>query len=418
MIKNQLLKGKYRGIEFDFLDTSKSSGRKSVIHTFPNSDIVISEDLGRQPLVIGMRIIISGTGTSVIADFIASGLNLLGFIDTARLITQNYFTRRDAMEKALESKGTGILVHPTRGELTVQLTGTYTMRESIAELGATIFDMSFTVIDQKQFLPASNGVNTDVVKKGNDAKDEIGSVVDDSITGTLKKELNYIQEKTDELVADIKKRAAPFITTVNDLNNVAKLAKSIAGDINTVINSGYGNIINDLLTTVGISIDNPFGTYLYFTGLFNFGDDDPDVEPTTRELAGVSQNQDSVRTLTQSTALILAVNAATEIEYATDEELEKISSVLYNQYDKVFQLPLIDSDIFALLQDQRVSFNQFVENETLQVLKVTSVDVVNESLLTLTYKYYGNLDNVDLIQNLNSFENPSLINGEIKIATG
>ncbi len=392
MIKGQLLKGSFRGVSFDFLDTSKTSGRKSVIHTFPNSDTVVSEDLGRQALVIGMRIIVGGIG-------------------------QAYYSQRDAVEGALEKKGTGDLVHPTRGNLLVQLSGSYSMTESITELGNTTFDVTFTIVDKKQFLPANTAAPTYVTGKTKVINEKVAKKVDESMSALAKAGYAYIKAKTDKLVKDIKDFAAPVIKNANDLNGVSKLGKSIASDVGGAVASGYGTAINSLLTDVGLSIDNPVDSFSFFSGLFDFGDDDPIVEPTTTQLAEVSQNQDSVRTLVQSEALTLSVNSATQIEYKTDEELEAVAQQVYVQYDKVVQLPLIDSDTFSLLQEQRVSFTKFVEDQTLQVLKVTTVTVINQSLTTLAYIYYGNQDNVDLLKDLNNFENPSLINGSVKIAT-
>lgn len=79
---------------------------------------------------------------------------------------------------------------------------------------------------------------------------------------------------------------------------------------------------------------------------------------------------------------------------------------------------MISSEQYNDLQGQRVLFNNFTREQQQTVLRVIQVTVRNESLSTLVYRYYGDLDNYQLILDLNNFTNPSLLSGTVKLVTG
>ena len=286
------------------------------------------------------------------------------------------------------------------------------------------------IIEEKEFLP------DEVVKLPVDAQNaimaKVTEVVDDSIAARFQEAYDYIKEQTDAIVKDIKDFAAPLIElyqegvaiaavvqeAAEDLNQLNKDLQNIVADINNVIQGGWGSVINLALNQVGLSISDGLGTFNFYAKIFSFGDDEPDFTGGTAKSASLLQNQQATKLLVQSSALQYAVRAVNLIEFETDEQLLSISDQIYAQFDKVIALPLIDIQTINLIKAQRTQFTEYIEQQKLQVLKVTEVQVVNESLTTLVYSYYGDLENFDLIQSLNGFVNPSLINGTVKIATG
>ncbi len=85
----------YRGVPFYVEIGGKGSGRRTVLHEFPKRDVPYAEDLGRR----------------------AYEFTVVGY-----LIGPNYTTLRDRLEAALEdaaSQGPGVLVLPTRADMTV-----------------------------------------------------------------------------------------------------------------------------------------------------------------------------------------------------------------------------------------------------------------------------------------------------------
>lgn len=76
----------YKGVEFFVENASRASGRRGIEWEFPKRDDPYFEDLGRR----------------------ARLKNVTGYV-----LGKDYKTRADALDKALESKGPGTLVHPT-----------------------------------------------------------------------------------------------------------------------------------------------------------------------------------------------------------------------------------------------------------------------------------------------------------------
>lgn len=90
-------------------------GRRAVLHEFPERDDPYTEDLGRR-------------GRTYAVD--------------AHIIGSDYFRQRDALIRALERKGSGILIHPYLGRKDVQVTN-FSMTESIDEGRICKFSITF-----------------------------------------------------------------------------------------------------------------------------------------------------------------------------------------------------------------------------------------------------------------------------------
>ena len=108
-IADKLLKGSYKGVEFFATSFTTGGGRKTVTHTFPNSDKQFIEDLGRIPRSYGMTLIIGGG--------------------------DSYFVNRDNMVRVLEDGESGKLVHPIYGDIENIRVSDITVNETLTELG-------------------------------------------------------------------------------------------------------------------------------------------------------------------------------------------------------------------------------------------------------------------------------------------
>jgi prophage DNA circulation protein len=84
--REEWIPSSFKGVAFHVENASRASGRRGVEWEFPKRDDPYFEDLGRR----------------------ARLKNVTGYV-----LGKDYKTRADALEKALESKGAGTLVHPT-----------------------------------------------------------------------------------------------------------------------------------------------------------------------------------------------------------------------------------------------------------------------------------------------------------------
>ena len=92
--RDALRTASFRGVPFHYLDTSLEGGRRAVLHEFPLRDTPSSEDLGCRAKRFSIRAYVDGDG---------------------------YMAARDALQTALDAAGPGTLVHPYRGNISVQI---------------------------------------------------------------------------------------------------------------------------------------------------------------------------------------------------------------------------------------------------------------------------------------------------------
>lgn len=117
--KLSLVPASFKGAVFKIDTGSKESGRRIVEHEFPMRDIPWGEDMGRR----ARRFRVTG--------YIIQGPN-----------EPDYQSTRDMLIASLESRGAGILIHPTLGTDLV-VNDTYSVTESRTRGGIAEFEMMF-----------------------------------------------------------------------------------------------------------------------------------------------------------------------------------------------------------------------------------------------------------------------------------
>jgi prophage DNA circulation protein len=113
--KDGLLPASFRGVPFFYADTEFSGGRRGPDHEFPLRDDVYPEDMGRKARRYKLQ---------------------------AHVLGDDYFAQRDALIAALEAEGSGTLVHPYLGVMSIQVR-TFRARETVAQGRGAFFDIEF-----------------------------------------------------------------------------------------------------------------------------------------------------------------------------------------------------------------------------------------------------------------------------------
>lgn len=399
-----LLQGSYKGAQFFLESSRREGGRKTLIHTFPNSDTSISEDLGLAPLSFSMRIIVAQN------------------MENRSVLLKGYYESRDAMIEKLEDGEEGILVHPFWGNLNVVTEGPYSIVETINRIGRAVITQRFTQVgnlsdttQSDQFFP------TETSKEG--ITEDVKNVSDEMITKySASNSFKIGGIKASTVIMDSKEEIADKFVVVSeniqDADDLSEFNVSINKFRNISISQSaeYVQGIADLFFDALGFIEDAEDAYSAFQDFFDYKDDIT-TEATTPALSDVLNNELAFRSIVQNLGSAYASEASVNIDFATDENLLAVESVIEAQLSKIADNEVDDSTVYALLQTLKVHSNVVYSEELLQVARVKTVNVVNSSLTNLVYDYYGNLDNYDLIRDLNSFDDPSRINGAVKIVT-
>jgi len=403
----ELLKGSFSGAKFNFQESTWKFGNKIAVHKYINSDKTDFEVMGKDVETESILIYTHGIGAK-------------------------YFSEVNALESKFKQKAEGVFVHPIKGSKFVVIQSVERI-EKITELGKASFRIvyyidtsrgigvlarggaaqSFSGGAAQDFLP-SIGPTSGSISNASNQINKIGSeFVNETIINDSVLTWSSISENID-LVVDFAKKAQVF---VNKAQDYAELSVKIANfDRSALLSFGtIGTSLFELFNVIDNTIDSAINTYDLFTQLFNYGDDRVDINPTTKQLQSELTNEIAFRDYMQTTALTKATDSITRIDFPTQNDLELKLQVVLDQFEKVQAFDSTSSDLYNDLQKQKVDLIGFVTGIKQTLPRIKNVNVVNESLSTLVYRFYGNNDNYETIRDLNGFTEPSVINGEVKV---
>lgn len=151
---DELQPASFRGVSFSVQIGSATFGRRLALHEYPYRDKPWPEDLGRRP----------------------RRFRVYGF-----LVGDDVIAQRGAMVAAAETKGTGTLVHPTYGALTVSVE-TFEVRERWDQ--GRVFELEFEFIEGglRIFPAAANATGSQVTTAAAAADSACGG---DFVTATV-----------------------------------------------------------------------------------------------------------------------------------------------------------------------------------------------------------------------------------------
>jgi len=394
---DKLQAGSFKGVGFLIKGSDTSAGRKTVPHEYPNSDRRFVEDLGKVQKTFSINAIITSN-------------------------SDNYLQARDALIDALESQGSGLLVHPFYGDHTVAATK-YTVNESTSRLNEAAFSITFMKTDENIF-PKEGGSNLSKINsiRGETlssiesdvgsifAVDRLSSVNFSDAQGLLTGVTNSFTGNLDKVTNDSSK-----------ISQFATIASSFQNNINSNIldPSSLGIDFIGLFTGANSTAASALDQFNLFRLFSNFGDNDTEILPTTVARIQRKQNRDVINTSTQIGALTQGYAAASQRTYSDNRELLEARDVLETQYQKVIGSDLQKQSGTRLkLTELRNEARVFFEKEAVSVPKLLDVNTRKQPLTVLAYNYYGNVDNVQSLDSLNMFDNPTFVEGDVTILTG
>ncbi|UFT92822.1 DNA circularization protein [Pectobacterium carotovorum] len=145
--EDHLHQASFRGVPFAVVAANGSFGRRQAVHEYPYRDSAWVEDVGRSTRKMTLR----------------------GFLiqDSAKYNAPDVIKQRESLIAACEAFGSGTLIHPTLGELTVSIPeGGLRISESMDS--GRVFEFSLTIIESglKIFAITGNSAAATLVKDG------------------------------------------------------------------------------------------------------------------------------------------------------------------------------------------------------------------------------------------------------------
>lgn len=415
-IIDELQPGSFRGVPFLFRDETKDGGKKTVTHEYPFANRRFTEDLGELPPTFRLQIIIQGS--------VQDRLNF---------------------ERVLTLPGLGKLVHPVYGDVQVKST-TYSVSSSQATLGEFRFSVNFEASEANITAEPTTTTQEGVSQYAESARLSL----DSAMAGI------YVEPKTSFEITESRLKLIDAVNVLIGLvdtvtsPNAVKKALFNQQTAKTIANAGIyvqhadqvalqlsqcfsraiatvetpDNLLEQWTRSLGFGyIVNPslyFGEFSQDRGV-NVG------KTNTVKRKNAENNRQLFNEYFRVQSLINLYEAVSYRDFRTDVNLNESMDALATAYRLQFQDGYeVDQDIDLMSNDQDVrnrllilrsnaiaTYNEKIQN----VWRIVDINPGVSSMALTAYRYYGNIENIDLLVNLNKDDKVSYVDQEIKAFT-
>lgn len=390
---DELLPASYKRVPFFVSSSSISGGRKDQVHEFPNSDKQTVEDFGLSPRSYSVVAWISG---------------------------DNYKSKRDALLRALEEGGPGVLSHPFDGEVQNVVARTFTLEEKMEELGRAEISIKF-VIDGSPGLPKKTentlgaiNLKNNILQKAANGEIKNNWKVNESFMGNF----SSAQSKLSSLKDKYNSASVVIVNITDSINEFNSAVSDFSSDVNSLIKDP--SRLADSITNVSLGMNALHATgssqVIAWRGMFSFGDDDQSFQATTTGLAQRKRNNSALNSSLQSQALGYAYLASANSVYSTVDEVEVIAGILEDQYKKITSAS-IGQELRDSLGDLRDITSLYFSDLRITLNRIATVYTQELPARVISFQYYNDSSIGEEIATLNNEANVSFLSGNIQVVT-
>lgn len=344
--RDQLRKASFRGAEFLYLEQGGEFGRRSVTHEYPLRDRPYVEDLGRKARSISIEAFVLATAAN-------------GF---------NYIPGRDALIAAVEQSGSGVLMHPSLGELRVSVTDCR-LTEKSAEGGMARFTLSFVESGEVTF-PSASANTPSIVNSRADAA-EAAVLRDFADRFSVDAQPAFVSEAATELLDDATAAIGglPRLVPI-DKDALASFEPSLAaissnlpalildparlGGLLLAQVDALRGLVPDPVGLLGEAVRDPLNEMKMLRKLFEFGGVGsptalPAVPLTTPSRAQQARNQEAIADIVRRAAVIAAARAASEKDFTVFQDAAAVRTELSERIETLLLATTNDAAFNALV---------------------------------------------------------------------
>lgn len=375
----------FRGATFHVDSSESSHGRRQAVHEHAQRDVPYTEDLGRKA-----------------REFTVSGY----------LLGANYQIERDALIAACEQDGSGLLVHPYRGEITVVCRGLNVSERS--EDGGKC-DVSITLLEAgSQSFPRAVTDNVNAIGKASNSVTSAasGSFISRFLTTGFP---SFVRDAAAARLSQVSSfLSAPGFSMSTDINSAASFAYSVrelAADAADLVLSPSRLI--DRLTGLMGSIRNTYGSnsFAVLSNMFAQFDDSYEGKTQTPSRKQQGQNYDALGEVVRQVALAEAAKAAVVTEYPSYQEAITARTTLLDAIDNESESTASDDSYVAMtaLRAQIVSGIPQPDQDLPQLVQYVPASTL--PALVVAHNLYGDASRADEITARNHPRHPGFLTG-------
>jgi len=379
--KRNLFTPSFRGIPFRWTSIENSGGRKTVVHEFPLREEVQSEDLGRRPRQFTVACYVQGP---------------------------DYMDQRDSLLDALEQGESGILVHPYRGNLNVNVME-FTQSESTDRGNIADFNITFVETGEAEFPAATEDQDSLTLDAALDYVSQAQSVFLLAYNASGFEYLRGGAEQDTLSGFNMIKEATKFTGQNPDFQEAIDLQIADLSDNVIQGDTLFDSVSGTLSQMSGLTGVDKLAPYRSIVALNDFGKPNGSedvsiyggalipVNVTTANRQRQADNQAAISLMFRELALTEACKNAVSIDYDSYEELANVREELADIFeelilemgslddmdDKIQSLETLRSQTFRSLNDKGANLARVVPYELGQGTA--------ENALGLAYRLYNDV---------------------------
>ena len=404
--RGKLQPASFRGAQFFTRSTAGDLGRRTVLHEYPQRDYPYAEDMGRKAR---------------------------GFTLEAYVIGPDYMAARDKLIAALEQPGSGTLVHPYRGTLTVALASPARITESADEGGMARFSLSFVEAGEN----AQPTVRADTAALVNAQADNALAAVQNDFASKFTGA--GFQDFVAAAAGSVLTTALGAVNAVNRFGQGGDLVAEFLHSAST-ISATLTTLIGTPLQLAGAVIGQigalramaraPFDAFNNLRGLFNAGDEPAGTPPaitvtavpvTTPSRIQQAVNQAAVVDLVRRAALVEATRTSSQMNFSSYDEAQAVRTELADRLDAEMasttlnsagqSVPIAD-DVYAALAALRVAMVMDISTRGANLVRLTTATLqATLPALVAAWRIYGDATmDADLVAR-NKVRHPGFVPG-------
>lgn len=391
-----IINGSFKGVPISIDSSSIDGGRKISVKQFPNKDTQNVEDLGLRPRRYSLEIVVSAK------------------------TTQDYFSYRNSLLAALESKGPGELIHPLYGRIDSIVAATYSLSESFGSFGNTTVSVEFEVQNNTGIPQSAGNVVTNVQALNLGVIDAVQTDISENFSVDNRNTGNFqaAVDKIDGVIQQAAQATAFIGETADTLNEFSAEIGRLSRDVNQLVSDPLrlGLEIVGLFESVEGLYASAKSTFQTFIGFFGFGSSDAIFGQDTAGLIERKKNNDVINGAVASLALGQAYLAASQLDFVTTLDIDTAAGQLDDQYNAV-QVSGSDQAVKDAITDMRVTVLDVFDQARVNASQIITIETLPTSTRLLAFSYYGNDDFGEVVTELNNISDVSFVEGPVEILT-
>lgn len=379
--------GSFRGVPFIIQSHNFTGGRRTQDHEFPERDINRVEDLGRKLRKFSIEMLVFG---------------------------DDYFEQRNALQDALEQKGSGELIHPYLGKFRAQV-DTFSINETTTEGRMARISVSFSEAGVVKF-PEAVDDEAQKVETSADSVIDKSKTTFEQIFSVANQPAHVVQDAADKvssLTDFMETSVAKFTNTVADL---AFSIRNLRADVDDLIQAPgiLASRISETFALLNSSFsDDPKTASKVLGNLDLFGNDFDPIVGLTPSNQKQQSNEDGLVNFSRQLAFSNRGKSAINSDFdSIDEaiiERDEITESIDRQLGNV-----LDDDLFQAMKDLQSSTSKALPSAGLGEL-ITFTPPITLPSLVIVHQLFQDLSKEDELITQNDVRHPGFVPGGIPV---